>query len=660
MSERKLLGDLFTLEYGNALPAEKRSGHGYPVFGSSGLVGFHEKPLVPGPGIVVGRKGTVGSITWSEDSFWPIDTSYFVQPRTTLSLRWLFWLLKSLPLGRLDTSTGVPGLNRNDVAEIPAFVPPLPEQRRIAAILDTLDRTIEGTQRVIEKLQATRQGLLHDLLTRGLDERGQLRDLERNPEQFKETELGRVPRDWEVGLLKEFCEVRGGKRLPAGHSYAEQTTDYAYLRVTDFFDKAIQISELPSLNPSTFRALQRYEITPGDACISIAGSIGSCAAFPSMSNRRVILTENAARLLTKASTSSKFITLLLNSPSVQSQIGLAIGTGGGVPKLALFRIEQLHVPMPSLEEQERILSRLDGLEERLAGEQARLAKLHALKRGLMEDLLTGRMRVPLAVGEVENSQAPSAVRTDEAGAFSLPHSILPPPLPSAPQPRAMYRAGAGANPEAMTEWTRQLGQAVQGQRVGAYSPTALDAVLPELLALLADRDGLLRVPEVLARAGIRFMLLPHTTGSRTSGAAFYLDEPQRTQPVIGLSFLRPYLDVFWFNLLHELAHLRLGHEPVPGESLDPNERDTQSADEQAANAWARDRMIPEAMWRAFRATGLYDSNRIKRFAGKLGRHPAIVAGRLGFETGEWQRFNQPELRPNVSRELQALSDTLKP
>ena len=208
----------------------------------------------------------------------------------------------------------------------------------------------------------------------------------------------------------------------------------------------------------------------------------------------------------------------------------------------------------------------------------------------------------------------------------------------------------------MTQWTRQLAEAVQGQQVGLYSPEALDAVLPELLALTIDRHGLLRVPEVLAKAGIRFMLLPHPDGSKANGAAFYLDEKRR-QPVVGLSLRFPYLDVFWFNLLHELAHIRLGHQPVPDESLE--QYDQHSPDEQAANRWAQDTLIPPQDWQELYARHPVSDQQLLALARKLGRHVAIVAGRYGHETGNWGRVNSPKLRPSAVAELKELGQQLK-
>lgn len=388
------VGDVLSMEYGAALPATTRSGDRYPVFGSSGEVGRNERFLVDGPGIVVGRKGSVGQVSWTNHSFWPIDTTYFVSSKGA-DLRWLYWTLLRLPLRRLDSSTGVPGLNRNDAYELALDVPPLPEQRQIAAILDTLDDAIRKTEQIIAKLKQVKQGLLHDLLTRGIDDNGELRDPDRHPEQFKESALGRIPKGWEVAQLGSRLAVHGGKRLPAGHVYAETPTGFRYLRVLDFFRRKFTTEELVMLHRSTFEALERYEIHSGDLFISIAGSLGYVGVFrPSaVPHERTILTENAARLVPTFELVPEFVAEQMNSRLVQGQIEVEKGVGGGVPKLALFRIESLLLAWPAIGEQQRVVECLESSCQRITHEENGLAKLRVLKAGLMEDLLTGRVRV---------------------------------------------------------------------------------------------------------------------------------------------------------------------------------------------------------------------------------------------------------------------------
>jgi type I restriction enzyme, S subunit len=198
------LGALFDLEYGAALPESIRTGSGFPVFGSSGTVGRHSTYFVEGPGIIVGRKGSVGQVSWSSESFWPIDTAYYVVSKEQQSLRWLYWLLSNTALKRLDAATGVPGLNRNDVYAIQTHRPEPAEQSRIAAVLDTVDEAIAKTEAVIAKLKQVRAGLLHDLLTRGIDKHGQLRNPSTHPEQFQDSSLGCIPGEWGIKTLNEL------------------------------------------------------------------------------------------------------------------------------------------------------------------------------------------------------------------------------------------------------------------------------------------------------------------------------------------------------------------------------------------------------------------------------------------------------------------------
>ena len=138
---RVRLGDVLSLKYGKALPGPARDSRGhFEVAGSNGPSGKHSRALVSSPGIVVGRKGSAGKVYWYENDFWPIDTTYYVVPKSPLEIRWSYYLLSSLRLERLATTTGVPGLNREHVYELEIPLPPLSEQRRIVEILDQADR----------------------------------------------------------------------------------------------------------------------------------------------------------------------------------------------------------------------------------------------------------------------------------------------------------------------------------------------------------------------------------------------------------------------------------------------------------------------------------------------------------------------------------------
>ena len=165
--QTKTLGELCSFDYGASLPSQVREEGDVAVVGSAGQIGWHSVPLISGPGIVIGRKGTVGHATWVPGDFWPIDTTYFVRPRDGVDLRWLFFLLDWFPLKSLDSATGVPGLNRNDAYRLSVryFPEETETQKLIADILDAIDDAILETDAVIAKHEALRLGLLDDLIS---------------------------------------------------------------------------------------------------------------------------------------------------------------------------------------------------------------------------------------------------------------------------------------------------------------------------------------------------------------------------------------------------------------------------------------------------------------------------------------------------------------
>jgi type I restriction enzyme S subunit len=134
------LDQVLSLDYGSALPKRRRNSSGtIPVVGSNGIIGTHTESIVIAPSIVVGRKGSAGKVSWIDQDFWPIDTTFYVRPLVPIEMRWLFYLLDFLKIERLAIVTGVPGLNRNDAYKLKIPLPPLSEQRKIVEILDRAD-----------------------------------------------------------------------------------------------------------------------------------------------------------------------------------------------------------------------------------------------------------------------------------------------------------------------------------------------------------------------------------------------------------------------------------------------------------------------------------------------------------------------------------------
>lgn len=151
--EKKKVADVCDLFYGKSLSAQIRINGDFPVYGSAGQVGTHNQFLVEGPGIIIGRKGSVGTIYFEKKNFFPIDTSYYVVSKSDNDLRFLYYKFKTLGLDKLNSDAAVPGLNRNVAYEQSSIYPPLPTQRKIASILSAYDDLIENNLKRIRLLE---------------------------------------------------------------------------------------------------------------------------------------------------------------------------------------------------------------------------------------------------------------------------------------------------------------------------------------------------------------------------------------------------------------------------------------------------------------------------------------------------------------------------
>jgi type I restriction enzyme S subunit len=141
------LGEIITLEYGKSLTASQRKNGSCKVWGSNGIVGTHNDFLIEGPVIIVGRKGSVGAIHYAYENCWPIDTTYYINSIHSISSQFVYYLLKYIKLLDLDTSTTIPGLNRESVYTQKVLLPPLNEQYRIVEKIEELFSEIEHTEK---------------------------------------------------------------------------------------------------------------------------------------------------------------------------------------------------------------------------------------------------------------------------------------------------------------------------------------------------------------------------------------------------------------------------------------------------------------------------------------------------------------------------------
>lgn len=281
-------------------------------------------------------------------------------------------------------------------AELPA--PSFPEQRRIAEILDTVEEALRKTDRLIAKLKQVKRGLLHDLLSRGIDENGELRNPALHPGSFRYSSMGAFPSDWEIVETASLCSVITKGTTPASAAMWRGGNGIPFLRVDNLsFDGTVDLlaSQFRISRRTHTRSLSRSRTFPGDVLTNIVGpplgKVGLITADIGEAN----INQAIAVFRPTTALRSRFLLLWLVGQYSQQWLRRSAKQTSGQMNLTLKMCQQLPIPRLSVEEQDRIVSRMDAAEARLTSELALARKIGILRQGLMEDLLTGRVRTSI-------------------------------------------------------------------------------------------------------------------------------------------------------------------------------------------------------------------------------------------------------------------------
>jgi type I restriction enzyme S subunit len=271
-------------------------------------------------------------------------------------------------------------------------VPDLAEQRRIADVLDTVDAAIRETDAVITKQEQVKTGLLQDLLTRGLDAEGRLRDPDANPAAFRETEeYGLVPNAWRVTHLINVVP-RADYGISASLGYGRETP---VLRMNNLEDGEVVLDDLKGSDSAKAHELL---LQPKDVLFNRTNSaehVGRTAIWRGQ-QQPMSFASYLVRLVPDAdSLHPEYLNLWLNWPQTQQRIRQFATPGVSQVNINPTNLRKTRIALPkSMEEQERIVERVNQQRNHMDSEKGYRAKLQRLKTGLMQDLLTGRVRVP--------------------------------------------------------------------------------------------------------------------------------------------------------------------------------------------------------------------------------------------------------------------------
>jgi len=351
--------------------------------------------------VLLSKDGTIGKVVvyTQDDELVALSSIAILRPSDRFDPFFLGQALQSDDVARqIDVFTSGSALRRlvlRDVNQLQIPTPPVLVQRAIAAILDAADEAIAKTEALIAKLKAIKQGLLYDLLTRGLDENGELRDPERYPEQFKDSSLGRIPIAWDVLAINDLAVHVGSGITPTGGSNVYKSEGILFIRSQNVTFEGLLLDDVAYIDKRTHQMMARSEVFAHDILLNITGaSIGRCCPVPEdLGPANVNQHVCAIRIAKPRREDAVFLSAVLASFIGQHQID-RLNAGSNRQGLNYQQLRSFLVPWP-IDDAERttVAARVELAESRIRAEQNYLSKLKAIKRGLMQDLLTGHVRV---------------------------------------------------------------------------------------------------------------------------------------------------------------------------------------------------------------------------------------------------------------------------
>ncbi|WP_224999429.1 restriction endonuclease subunit S [Cesiribacter sp. SM1] len=216
------------LQRGFDLTRSSMAGGEFPVVGSNSVIGFHKEFKVEGPGVITGRSGTLGEVQYIQGKYWPHNTSLWVKDFKNNEPRFVYYKLQTLDLKSYNGGGAVPTLNRNNLDNIEIIIPPLPTQKKIAAILSTYDDLIENNLKRIALLEKSARLLYEEWFVRL-----------RFPGHEQAKIVDGVPERWEKGTVKEILELQRGFDLPTQSRDSEGTVPiFASTGIVGYHSKA--------------------------------------------------------------------------------------------------------------------------------------------------------------------------------------------------------------------------------------------------------------------------------------------------------------------------------------------------------------------------------------------------------------------------------------
>jgi len=354
--EVKKLGEFLHLKNGKR-PDIVANGK-FPVYGANGIMGYTDAYIVDDDIVIIGRVGAAGEVHLAKGKILVSDNVIYGinKNKTKIYLEFIYYVLKYANLSRFAPKTTHPIITQTLLENFKVPIPLPEEQQKIAEILSNIDEAIQRTDDIIAKTERLKKGLMQELLTKGIGHK-----------EFKDTEIGKIPKDWEVKKLGEFLYLKNGKRpnIVAGGRFPV----YGANGIMGYTDTYIVEDD-----------------------VVIIGRVGA-AGEVHLARGKVSVSDNVIYGINKNKTKIylEFIYYVLKYANLSR-----FASKTTHPIITQTLLEDFKVPIPPLEKQQKIAEIISAVDEKLENLRRQKTKLERIKQWFMEELLSGRIRVRVA------------------------------------------------------------------------------------------------------------------------------------------------------------------------------------------------------------------------------------------------------------------------
>ena len=368
--EQRKLGDVAPLQRGFDLPVNQMTPGPYPVVMSNGIGGWHSKYMVKGPGVVTGRSGTIGSLHYIEQNFWPHNTSLWVTSFNGNEPRFIYWLYASIGLERFGSGSGVPTLNRNDVHDLRVGFPcDVAEQRRIGTFFSRLDTLITLHQRKYDKLVVFKKSMLEKMFPK-------------DGESVPEIRFAGFTDPWEQRKLGELVVIeRGGSPRPIDEYITDDTNGLNWIKIGDAPSLGRYISKTSEkIKPEGLSKTR--QVHPGDLILSNSMSFGRpyIMAIEGCIHDGWLLIRDEPK-----SFDPMYLCHMLGTPKMLNQYRM-LASGSTVNNLNKELVSNASILMPCKSEQKVIGQFFNHLDDLITLHQRKLELLRNIKKSLLDKM----------------------------------------------------------------------------------------------------------------------------------------------------------------------------------------------------------------------------------------------------------------------------------